>query len=242
MKVFLFIAAFILPLSVPAQTRTFSWNSDMCSFSGTYDAKKFSEKQLNETVKLVQSLNPYFSYVPFISTWEDVEKIDLNLLGQKFDKTIADAEALDVVPVPYWQEAKQEKVKELKQVKTFYLSKLRAYKEPSVLLDYKGADSCTLKFARPLVARDDSLLKVWLDVSVASRSRNADPERLRRRYEEQLASPDRVKYAVLEVMAFGWGNCANAFIERDGRDDDGTHLKAFKKLFRRITKEECEEH
>jgi len=52
-------------------------------------------------------------------------------------------------------------------------------------------------------------------------------------------SPDKYKYARVEVMSFGFWNCANALIERE--EYDGTHEEQFKKLFKRTRTIACDE-
>ena len=58
-------------------------------------------------------------------------------------------------------------------------------------------------------------------------------------YEQQLASPDKLNFALVEVMTFGWSNCANALIP--SVEYDGTQDKEFKKLFKSVKKVSCDE-
>jgi hypothetical protein len=146
-----------------------------------------------------------------------------------------------VVDLPYFQNAKKAQIKELEQKYTLARAKLLAFKTPEVLRDYPAADACKAKYVEPLIAKDESLFKVWLDTNMDSRSRNSDPNRLKRIFEEQMASPDKLKFAIIEVMGFGFGNCANAEIERDEGANNGSHETAFRKLFTRVRDENCVE-
>lgn len=213
----------------------------MCTFSGTYDSRKYTEKQLRDTLKLLNGANSYLSKGPWVWKWEDIESIDIPALDAEYRAKRAEIESLEVVPLPYWQNVKAAQLKELDQVYRHQRTKALAYTDPKVLRDYPAAPACKAKYVEPLIARDDSLLKVWLDVNMNSRSNNADPGRLKRIFDEQMASPDRIKFAVVEVMGFGWGNCANAEIERDEGASNGSHGKEFRKLFTRVRTIDCEE-
>ncbi|MGQ0541644.1 MAG: hypothetical protein ACT4O9_07330 [Blastocatellia bacterium] len=240
MKLIFAAILFLSTVVVGAQIRTFRWNSEMCEFSGTYDSKRYTETQLRNTAKLFTFGE--FNITNYVSVWkyEEIEKLNPAALDNEYKEKSAALKTLDIIKTPYWEAVRRAQLKELDQVYNFNRTKLTAFKNPAVLRDYPAAPSCKAKYAEAIITGGDSLLKVWLDVNVDSRKRNADPERLRWKFEEEKASPDRLKYALVEVMGFGWGNCANAFIERDEAASDGRHLAQFKKLFRRV-REECEE-
>jgi hypothetical protein len=99
------------------------------------------------------------------------------------------------------------------------------------------ADACVQRFAPPLTAGGDDLLRTWRAVNEESRRKNASPENMRKQFEEQMASADKFRYAQVEVMTFGWWNCVNARIERGDRV---AASKNFWKLFRRVKKIACD--
>jgi hypothetical protein len=233
------IAVLVLTVSVDAQVRTLKWTDALCEYSGSYDSKKYSESRLLNTLKLKDQGFTSLSSFPSVWKWEDIDAIDVEALETEYRLKREALTNLDVVNVPYWQRVKETQIKELDQVYTFYRTKAEAYKSPEVLRKYSAAPDCTAQYAEPLIARDDSLLKVWLEVNMHSRSQNADPDRLKRRFDEQMASPDKYKHAIVEVMGFGWGNCAVREIQRDEGNMDDTHMKEIRKLFLRV-REECE--
>ncbi len=234
-------AIIFLILTVPgtAQVRTLKWADDLCEYSGSYDSKKHSESKLLNTLKLKDQQFTRISNFPSVWKWEDIDSIDIQALESEYRQKKDSLHSLQIVNIPYWQRVKETQIKELDQVYTFYRTKAEAYKNPEVLRKYPAAPACTAKYAEPLIARDDSLLKVWLEVNMHSRSQNADPDRLKRRFDEQMASADRIKYAIVEVMGFGWGNCAVREIQRDEGNMDDTHMNEIRKLFLRV-REECE--
>ncbi len=235
------IALLLFAVGANAQTRTFRWSSELCDHVGTYDSKKYSETQLRNTMKLMDYTNTSLSNSPSVWKWEDIDKLDVDALDAEYREKMAKIKAIEVVAVPYFQNAKNAQIKELDQRYALGRTKLLAFRTPEVLRDYPAAEACKVKFAEPLIKKDESLLKVWLDVSMASRERNGDPDRLKRIFDEQMASPEKIQFAIIEVMGFGFGNCANALIERDEGGSDGSHEREFRKLFRRVRDVNCSE-
>lgn len=241
MKKLTIIALLLFAAGANAQTKTFRWSSELCDHVGTYNGKKYTEAQLSDTLKLL-NFNSIMSLPSFpnVWKWEDTEKLDAEKLRSEYETALAGLKALNVVPLPYFQDAKKAQIKELEQVYGFYRTQLLAYKTPEVLRDYPGAESCKAKFAEPLIKRDESLLKAWLDVNMDSRSKNGDPDRLKREFDAKMDSPDKIKFAIVEVMGFGWGNCVNDLIERDEGASNGGHDGAFRKLFTRVRDVNCD--
>lgn len=85
----------------------------------------------------------------------------------------------------------------------------------------------------------NDLLALWLEINRESRRKNLSPENVRNIYERQFNSPDKLLYARIEVMTYGWWNCANDFIEYD--QDDDRYQREFKKLFTRVKTIGCDE-
>lgn len=215
------------------------WEDEMCEYSGTFDPKLHTAARLRNTLKLSLPSNYLLETNTTAWSYSDIAKLDVAALDAEYKRKSAELAALDIVKVPYWQEFKRRKLSELEQVYNFERISMLAYADPSKLLGYTLAPDCTTRYARPLVAGGDELLAAWLDVNVDSRKNNSDPDRLKRIFEQQLRSPDKMKFALIEVMNFGWSNCANALIERI--EYDGTPEAEFKKLFRSVKTLRCYE-
>lgn len=229
-----------LSLTSTAQTRTFTWQDELCTYRGTFDAKAATLGQLRNTLKLASGSN--FNLLEFNSTaWKfaDIAKLEIAGFDATYKRKTAELRALQIVPVKYFEDLRQAKLREMEAVHRLNRTTMLAYREPKALLEYTDAPLCTTKYANPLIAGGDELLDVWRRVNEDSRINNADPERLRRIYEQQLKSSDRIKFALIEVMNFGWSNCANALIPYI--EYDGTPEREFKKLFRSVRKIRCDE-
>ena len=231
----------LLTAAVPAsaQKSTFKWETELCEMTGTYNTKKVSKRRLADTVKLMTQYSSMgLGTSATVFKPEDLPSLNVAELDAEYKQKSAEVAALQVVASPYWIGRQKAKLTELKQYYELSRITMRGHADPRVLLEYPGADQCKTKYARPLIAGGDALLSAWRLVNEASRKNNSDPERLRREYERQLASADRMKFALVEVMTFGWWNCANETIDYVLQDDSAE--REFEKQFTRISRD-CDE-
>lgn len=241
MKLYLIAVILLLTTFASAQTRTFLWNTEFCEFSGTYDSKKYTEAQLRDTMKLFELGDLSMGYNATVWKYEDIAKLDIPALDREFEQKTAAVKALNIVKVPYWENVRQSKLKEIEQIYQLSRVTMQAYTEPAALRGYTRAADCKTKYAESIISGGDRLLGTWLEVNTASRKNNADTARIKRIFDEQNASPDRSNFALVETMSFGWWNCANAQIEYDEAANDGRHEAQFRKLFIRVREIGCDE-
>lgn len=225
-----------------AQNRTFKWNDELCEYQGTYDSKKYNEVVLRNTLKLL-SHDGFRLDSTSATVWDfnEIAKLDDAKVETQYKGIVDELERLKYVSTPYTDEIKRQKLVEVRQLYQLVRTTMAAYTDPSVIRNYKGAEACKLNFGEPIFAGGDKLIEAWRKVNLDSRSKNADPERLRRRFDEQIASPDRLKFALVETMSFGWWNCANDEIKRSDVGVSDRPAREFKKLFIRVKTVNCDE-
>lgn len=240
MRYLLLLLLLIAPANAEAQLKTFKWTSELCEMTGTYDSKKHTEKQLRDTLKLIGPEAPRIDFDATVWKYEDIAKLDLAVLDREYEQKSKTVRELDIVKLPYWENLRQATLKELRQVYELSRTTAQAYTRPATIRDYPRAERCKLKYADAIAAGGEDLVAAWRDVNLASQKVNGSPQRLQERFDRENASPDRLKFAIVETMAFGWWNCANAEIERPESASDGSADKEFRKLFRRV-KEVCDE-
>ena len=239
-KILLLAVLLLCSALAAAQTKKFRWTTELCEFEGTYDAKKYTEAQLRNTQELLASLGtvPLFTET---TAWKynDIKKLSIEELDREYKQKSEKLKNLDIVKSEYWETIRQNKLKETEQVYKLSRITIQAYTNPAILKQYTPAEACVKKYADPLINGGDDLLKVWREVNEESRKRNGNPERVRMIFERKYNSPDKLKYALLEVMSFGWWNCANDTIEYVVADEK-PH-EEFNKLFKKVKTIYCDE-
>lgn len=219
-------------------TAVFKWTTELCENTGTYNPKKYSEVQLKNTydlwftfsgVALETNSNAHFI--------EDIKKLNIyKLMSEYIDK-----KALynrKIVSTPFWNKLKAEKLQELEDEYELKKITIEAYSNPLILLNNKYSKYCS-EYAEVLSSNDTiELLKSWRNLIENLKSKNGAPEKFMEKYNEKYNSKDRLVYAKIELMTYGWWNCCNSKIKRV--DDYGSMGKEFNKLFIQI-KTECDE-
>lgn len=239
MKILLIIILVFSSTVAFAQNRKLRWSTETCEFEGTYNAKKYSEKQLRDTLKLFATGNFRIEANATPLDFEGVEKLSVAALDAEYNSKSAGVRNLNLIKSPYWEAVRQKKLNELEQVYKLSRATMLAYKNPAMIRDYANAPSCVKTYANSLINGGSELLAIWRRVNEDGRRKNADPERVRRIFDQQLNSPDKYKYAQIEVMTYGWWNCANEFIQYEEGYD--RQQKEFKKLFTRVRTIGCDE-
>jgi hypothetical protein len=232
----------VLAGAVFAQNRTFRWNDELCEYEGTYNSKKYNEVVLRNTLKLLSHEGYRLgSADAIVWNFDEIAKLDVSKVDDQYKEIVDALEHLEYVSTPYTDEIKRQKLVESRQLYQLVRTTMAAYTDPTVIRNYKGAEACKLNFGEPIIAGGQDLIAAWRKVNLDSRSKNADPGRLQRRFDEQNASPDRLKFALVETMTFGWWNCANAGIKRSDVSMSDRPTKEFKKLFLRVKTLGCDE-
>lgn len=240
MRYILLIIVLTLANAANAQMKPFKWTNELCEMSGTYDSKKYTDKQLRNTLLLFGAAAPRIDFDATVWKYEDIAKLDLLALDREYEEKSKMIRELDIVKVPFWENLRQETLKEFKQVYELSRITAQAYARPQIVNEYPRAESCKLKYAGPLAAGGEDLVAAWRQVNLASQKVNASPRVLQERFDRENASPDRLKFALVETMAFGWWNCANETIERPEPASNGTAEKEYRKLFVRV-RDVCDE-
>ena len=226
-------------VSIEAQPRKFRWTTELCEFEGTYDARKYTLEQLKDTAALVADKGLPLQADATVWKYADIDALSVEALDREYREKAARLKALKLVAAPEFEALRAARLRELEEHYRLSRTTMLAYRTPAVIKDYRGADSCVARYAAPLAEGGDALLAVWRTVNEEGRRRNASPERIEARFNEQLNSPARLEFALVEVMSFGWWNCANEFVERVA--DDGRSEARFKKLFSKVRTVYCDE-
>ncbi len=222
-----------------AQTKTFKWSNEFCSFQSTYNAKKYTAAQLEDTRKLLFLAFFPNTIDPTPPKIADVKKLRVETLDTEYKQRINELNRLNIVKTAYWEALRQRHLKELREVYELSRASILGYQDAARLKEVKFAGACVEKYAEPLQMGGDDLLTTWRTLNEESRKRNASPEQVKARFDEEYNAPERMQYAQNEVMTYGWWNCVNALIDRE--PDYQQIEKEYKKLFIKTRQLECEE-
>lgn len=227
----------------PAKPEVFAFVTELCDNKGYFDATKYSREELEGTYKLWFQMSGTALSTPSVFNLTDLEKIrrDKDLILAKLDKDFAEdkkiIENLKVVNVPYWQNIKNLTYKSLSQEYEFEKLQIISYSNPSVLINNKFTGNCR-NFAKALNSSDKDIIAEWRKLREEMSKRNGDPQRIITEFENHLNSSNWKDYAMIDLITFGWGNCANTYIERPSHDEKMNN--EFDALFIKIDSE-CDE-
>jgi hypothetical protein len=231
-----------LPDSVSVQPNegdsVFSWLTENCENKSIYDPTLYSAEQLQNTFDL------WFTFGGILLEQDgtvfdakDIPRLDSNKLSEEYLGKKTRITNMRLVPAPYWENLRKQKLQELEGEYELKKISITAYHNPGVLLQNRFTDQCN-EYAVALASEDTTiLLNAWK--KMADRDKHKSDEAFyMNRFNQQYNSSEKLILARINLMNFGWWNCANHLIKRI--ENDGTHEKEFLKLFKK-TKPDCEE-
>jgi len=219
----------------------FEWQSDLCDHMGYYQPGKFSERQLKDTYFLfyghnsVTALNTEITLdLPEYYNASYIES-SLKKLDNEYLEAVQRLKNLDVIPSPFWKEHKELSLLQLEELYQLQKLTLKAHLNPALLETSNYASGCR-DYVNALTSKDTTeLLNAWKKHVELKKSNNGVPEKLEQEYQRQLASSDRLLFARIDLMNYGWWNCANRQRKYvDGFDQEGQMTKEFHQLFDRV--------
>lgn len=221
----------------------FNFVTELCENKGHFDANKYSKSELEGTYTLWFQMSGIMLNTPSVFNLKDLQKVrsEKNQILAKLDKDFLEKkktlENLTVVKLPYWENLRKSKLQELNAEYEFRKTEIQAYSDPSILLNAKSSKGCE-NFIKALNSNDNQLIEEWRKLREKMSKKNGDPQRILDEFEERLNSSDKKDYAIVDLITFGWGNCANGNIETVPHDEKMN--KQFENLFIKIDAE-CDE-
>ncbi|UOQ74922.1 hypothetical protein [Hymenobacter cellulosilyticus] len=226
----------------PADTlATFVWEDDVCRYSGRYNPRKYTREQL-ENVRLLLYGSASLETSGLVHHPRNIGRLSLDTLTREYTRRMPVYRAMQVVNQPVWRTLKSQAIREMEEDYQAKKLSIQAYADPAVLLTTAYPSSCT-RYVQGLAAHDDSLtLRDWHSF-IQERIRrekklSGGPEHYTQRYAEQQASPDRLLFAKVDLLTYGWWNCINESIHRV--EQTAELHKQFRQLFSSV-KSECDE-
>lgn len=210
-----------------AQNKTWTFDDELCTYTGFYDSKKYTEKQLGDTYYLLRTSH----YVHDGGTFEE--------LTSRYDSVIHHVKNLQIVQTHYFQGLKKDVLQYLQE--TYALKKVQknAKQDTKSLIMAVKEDTKARQYAEALHKGGDDLLEAYEQVIKMQMENNSTPEYLWHNYETTMKHADRLDRAFDYVLVYGWWNSANNFVHHINYD--GTQMKQFQKLFIKTETLDCDE-
>lgn len=205
------IAIILVTTAASCSKSTFIYDEGMCSYTGKYSPKKITQNEIQNT--LDQLIRP--SYIEAKSTaWEleDVAKLDLEALKAECTTRLSELQTLSFPDTENIVRLKESRIQELNETCEAKILTIIAYESPDTLMSFETEDEQINLFRTGLINGGDDLITAWREVVRIQKSRNGYPERIQAEFEEQFKSPEKMEYARLTVMMFGWWNHVNHLI------------------------------
>lgn len=225
------------PAPAPADTvASFTWEDAACSYTGRYNIRKYTARQLADTYNLIGS-GTLFTAATALHP-EDVTKLSLDTLEAEYTKVRAHVGQLQLVPGAGWQELKRLKLREIDDQYRAMKLTILGYANPSLLVNSTYPAACKT-YVRGLAANNDSMIIAnWQQLVREQQKNNSIPESLQERFEQEATAPNWRAYAQVELMGFGWWNCINETIRRV-EPTEKMH-RQYEQLFTQV-QSECED-
>ncbi|KMQ67155.1 hypothetical protein ACM39_15385 [Chryseobacterium sp. FH2] len=221
----------------------FNFTTELCDNKGHFDSYKYSKEELEGTYKLWFTMSGVLLSTPSVFNSNSLQKVRaekdkiLAKLDEDFTRQKKILENLKIVKDPYWENIKIQKIQELIDEYEFRKTEIQAFSNPSILLNHKLSKGCE-NFAKALNSNDAQMIEEWRKLRKEMSKRNGNPQRIMDEFEEHLNSPNKKDYAVIDLITFGWENCANDGLKRIEHDEK--MYEKFNSLFIKIDSE-CDE-
>ncbi|WP_257667437.1 hypothetical protein [Parapedobacter tibetensis] len=235
-----FVPCFLIPGMSFTQEAVFKWEDELCAYESVYDSAAYSRAQI-ENAHAFLWIDSYHLNTVSVFKPEDIERLDLSKLEDDYMRLKTKLVDLDLPPTAVWQQIKRTKLNELDQYYTKSRIAYQAYMDgvPNALRQFDKPDSVLTRYADALITGGDDLLEVWHDLIAQRAPNNANPEYVWQEYRSQYESTNRLMYAKVYVLTFGWWNHSNGLIER--LEHDEAFYKEFGNLFITTETIDCEE-
>ena len=201
------VAAMLASMTVTtiAQAEVYKWQDELCDIKGDFDNKKYSAKEIKNSHFVLEGLTSanLNSFFPPMNI-EDLDKVsikDLEKLTEEYKQVKNNVERLDVVP-----EAKAYKQQLLQSIEGEYKKErltILAYVDPIQAM--RQSPLMCKQYLEPFFKDQTAVQNKWQQMV---EKRALSNSYAMSRYQEEKAN-DPTKYAKIDLITFGFGNCVN---------------------------------
>ncbi|REC74467.1 hypothetical protein DRF60_17615 [Chryseobacterium elymi] len=223
----------------------YSYQTFNCDNKGYFDPRKYKKEEIDGVFKLLYT----FSGVSFdnhtvfkLSDLEDIRK-NKNTYLQQLDKQYQEKKNqlynLKVINLPEWKKLHQETIRSFEGEYQLKKEELKAYSDPASLKNSKFYTTCKEYIDAVSSSDKQKMYAVWKNFVEAKSKDNADPQSVIDKFNAQFNDPKKDDYALIQLIGFGFYNCANGSFRPDP-NDEGALYEKFDKIFTKL-KQDCDE-
>ncbi len=239
MKILLLIFS-LSSVTLYGQQAKFIWYDEMCKYESSYNSAIYTETQLKNCYAIVILDAFRIQNTPFVFSHSDIAQLNPDSLENEYKRKSYHLRSLDLPKTKIWTDIRFKKLKELEQIYNLSSIAFKAYmsSNPIILKQFKKTDTCLVRHSDAIIKGGDDLLNDWYFVTAQQAAKNAYPEKIWETYYQQFNSKDKYIYAKIEVITFGWWNCALNHIEYF---NNSNAIETYLKLFITTKTVYCEE-
>jgi len=225
-----------------SQIAEYTWSDETCTYKSTFDSTKYTRQNIKDCYKIAYFGDLRFSETPSIHKLSDLQRLDTTKMNKDYHLKLQRLQNLELPNNSIWIKFKDSLTLQLQQ--EYELSKVayEAYMTSNykVLknLDYNDLDSCMSYYQKALIGSDNQILEAWEKLTNYQASRNGSPERVWQKYKTMKSMINWREHAEVQIMTFGWWNCA---VKHITRFDNWKHYKKFQGLLIKTKELDCEE-
>ncbi|QHL87923.1 hypothetical protein GU926_10970 [Nibribacter ruber] len=223
---------------------TFSWSTESCTNKGIYNPEDYTEQQLKDTYYLWYKFNSVIELED--ATLDNPDELTIENINKKSQKLDSDynkatnrLKNLKLVPGQFWNTLRDLKTKNLDELYALKKLTIEAYRTPVILVNNSYSQKCQV-YVNALASEDSvELINAWESLVEEKMKNNGAPELLKAKFNKQRHCSEWLRYAKIELMTYGWWNCANHQRKYIDAYQNMPMEEEFNKLFIKIT-EECD--
>ena len=221
-----------------AQAEVYKWQDELCDIQGSFDNKKYSAKQIENSHFMLNNLTGVqlnsFSSPMSPSDIDKVSTADITNLDKGYESRKRKVQQLTVVP-----EAQIYKRELLKSIEGEYVHDkltILAYLDPIQAM--RLSPPMCKQYLAPFFENETAVQSKWKQLVEKRASSNSYAMS---RYQEQKDS-DSASYAKINLLTYGFGNCVNSQIyHADSQKVFSNYNQLNKTIFGKSIKMVCDE-
>jgi len=209
------IVLLFLAFTTKGQIATFVWLDEMCEYESSFDSTLTTREQINNAYSFVGFNEFRISKTPSVHKIEDISRLNLDSLDFEYNDKKSRLLKLKLPDNEIWETFRQKQLYEIDELYRLCKVTYNAFLTDNFqdLKKFNEDDTCLQFYSTALILGGDSLLSAWKYLTEIQASKNCCPEKIWMKYNEQVNSEIKFQHGKVQILTFGWWNCANRYID-----------------------------